>query len=353
MFATLAPWEERERSQQEIVDELREPLARAPRHPAPSRSNLPAARHGFGGTPVSLVAPGPGRRRSSRATPTRSSHRAQEIPGFVNVADRPAASTSRSSRSTIDRDRASDLGVSVRDIATTLQILLGGARPLDLQARGRDLRRDRAARARRARAARATSSALYVRGDERPARPARARSCASRETVAPRGVPHFDRLRAATVTASLAEGAPLGEALERIARASPTRCCADGPGYRVTLLRRVGELLRVGQRARLRLPARACVDHLPRAGGAVRELRAPAHDPGRGRALVHRRARRALARPARTLNLFSQIGLVMLVGLVTKNSILIVEFANQLRERGHGPRRGDVRGVAARASARS
>jgi multidrug efflux pump len=38
-----------------------------------------------------------------------------------------------------------------------------------------------------------------------------------------------------------------------------------------------------------------------------------------------------------TLNLFSQIGLVMLVGLVTKNSILIVEFANQLRERGAEP----------------
>ncbi len=37
-----------------------------------------------------------------------------------------------------------------------------------------------------------------------------------------------------------------------------------------------------------------------------------------------------------TLNLFSQIGMVMLVGLVAKNSILIVEFANQLRERGLG-----------------
>jgi multidrug efflux pump len=36
-----------------------------------------------------------------------------------------------------------------------------------------------------------------------------------------------------------------------------------------------------------------------------------------------------------TLNLFSQIGLVMLVGLITKNSILIVEFANQLQARGH------------------
>jgi multidrug efflux pump len=35
-----------------------------------------------------------------------------------------------------------------------------------------------------------------------------------------------------------------------------------------------------------------------------------------------------------SLNIFSQIGLVMLVGLVTKNAILIVEFANQLRNRG-------------------
>ena len=39
-----------------------------------------------------------------------------------------------------------------------------------------------------------------------------------------------------------------------------------------------------------------------------------------------------------TLNLFSQIGLVMLVGLVTKNSILIVEFANQLRDQGENAR---------------
>jgi multidrug efflux pump len=42
----------------------------------------------------------------------------------------------------------------------------------------------------------------------------------------------------------------------------------------------------------------------------------------------------ALILSGHTLNLFSQIGLAMLVGLVTKNSILIVEFANQLRERG-------------------
>src|SRR5690606_13951766 len=38
--------------------------------------------------------------------------------------------------------------------------------------------------------------------------------------------------------------------------------------------------------------------------------------------------------PAMNVNLFSQIGLVLLIGLVTKNGILLVEFANQLRERG-------------------
>jgi multidrug efflux pump len=42
----------------------------------------------------------------------------------------------------------------------------------------------------------------------------------------------------------------------------------------------------------------------------------------------------ALEVTGRTLNIFSKIGIVMLVGLVTKNSILIVEFANQLRGRG-------------------
>jgi len=39
-----------------------------------------------------------------------------------------------------------------------------------------------------------------------------------------------------------------------------------------------------------------------------------------------------------TLNIYSQIGLVTLVGLVSKNGILIVEFANKLRRQGHAKR---------------
>ena len=158
-----------------------------------------------------------------------------------------------------------------------------------------------------------------------------------RESVAPRGLPHFDRLRAATVTGNLAQGAPLGERARRRCARSPTRCCRDGQGYRVDLLGRVGALLRVGQRARLRLPARG------RRSSTWCWRRSSRASSTRSRSWSRSRSR-SPARSSRcwlagsTLNLFSQIGLVMLVGLVTKNSILIVEFANQLRERGMGSR---------------
>jgi HAE1 family hydrophobic/amphiphilic exporter-1 len=50
---------------------------------------------------------------------------------------------------------------------------------------------------------------------------------------------------------------------------------------------------------------------------------------------------RAAASPAPRLNAYSQIGLVLLVGVMAKNGILIVEFANQLRDRGMARTRGD------------
>ena len=49
-----------------------------------------------------------------------------------------------------------------------------------------------------------------------------------------------------------------------------------------------------------------------------------------------------------TMNIFSQIGIIMLIGLVTKNGILIVEFANQIRERGNSKMDAIIEGATAR-----
>src|SRR5690606_2602002 len=56
----------------------------------------------------------------------------------------------------------------------------------------------------------------------------------------------------------------------------------------------------------------------------------------------------ALELTGSTLNVFSQIGLIMLIGLVTKNGILIVEFANQRKEQGLGVHEAAVAGAASR-----
>ena len=163
------------------------------------------------------------------------------------------------------RERSRRLGARHRDDAADPA---RRRRPLHLQARRRDLRRDRPARARRARPTRASST-----GSTSAGRPqlVRSRGQQVRETVAPGA--------SRTSTASAPRRSPPAsprarrsvrpEAIARSRRASspPARAFGDRR-------RRVGGLLRVGQRAPLRLPAGGR-DRVPRAGGAVRELRPP------------------------------------------------------------------------------
>ena len=112
-----------------------------------------------------------------------------------------------------------------------------------------------------------------------------------RETVAPRELNHFNKLRSATITANLAPGYSLGEALTFLE--DEAREAAAGT-IRSTSTARAASSRSAVQRPLRHLPAGAGL-HLPGAGGAVRELHRPVHHHADGAAVDDRRAARAQA----------------------------------------------------------
>jgi multidrug efflux pump subunit AcrB len=150
----------------------------------------------------------------------------------------------------------------------------------------------------------------------------------TRETIAPREIPHYDRQRSVMISADLATRTQ-GEGLA-IAERISDEVLPDGVGIRF-----VGEAEKFLASSNQLLFAYALaiiVVYLVLAA----QFESFVHPVTIlvAVALSFTGALVALLATQTTLNLFSKIGLVMLVGLVTKNSILIVEFANQLRERG-------------------
>jgi multidrug efflux pump len=326
LFTTLTPQEERTRSQMAVVDALRMQLfgnpgiEAFPINPSPLRQS-------FASAPVSLVVQGPNVERLAEYADA-IAVRAAAIPGLVNLRsdlllNKPQIEVS------IDRNRASDLGVSVREIATALQVLFGGRDLTTFKLRGETY--DVIAQLdRRERSKPSDLYSVYVRGSEGRLIPL-ASVVEVRETVAPRGLPHFDRLRAATVTGYLMQGAPLGAALSAL-REVANEVVPEGRGYRVAFSGESEDFFESGNALLFAYILAVVIIYLVLAAQFESFLHPLTILVAV--ALSFTGALVALVATGGTLNLYSEIGLVMLVGLVTKNSILIVEFANQLRERG-------------------
>src|SRR5207249_5232546 len=316
VFAMLRPWEKRGRSQQAIVEELRGKLWTVPGMFA-FAFNPPAFGQNSFGQPVSMVVQGPDARDLA--------HYAQEIvlrSGSIPAIVQPQIDLQVNKPQlevAIDRDRASDLGVSVRELATTLQILFGGLDlstfklfgetykvMVELPAERRGEQRD--------------LSRVYVHGRDGRLTPL-ASVVSVKESVAPRGLPHFDRLRAATISASLTPGTPLGGALESL-RALAEDVLPDGQGYRVTFSGESEEFYESGNALLFAYGLAIVIVYLVLAAQFESFLHPIVVLVAV--ALSFTGALVTLWLTGETVNLFSQIGLVLLVGLVTKNSILIV-----------------------------
>ncbi|MDM7916559.1 MAG: efflux RND transporter permease subunit, partial [Candidatus Eisenbacteria bacterium] len=321
-FLRLTPREERERSQQEVVGALFPQLFSIPGVLA-FVFNPPALGQG-GSSPVQYVLQADTYEQLGQAVGTMMGE-ASQLGYLVNL-DTDLRLNKPQLEVTIDRGRAAQLGVSVADIGAALETLLGGRVVSDYKRGAKQY--DVIAQVQSS--GRATPDIIpeiFVRGTGGLVQLANVVSV--KESVAPKELNHYNRVRSATLTASLAPGADLGTALDALDRIAEQKLPKD---VRRSLTGQSREFREASGRLYFLFAMAVLFIFLVLAAQFESFLHpftillsVPLAVVG---ALI------SLKVLGQSMNIFSQIGLVMLIGLTTKNSILIVEFANQLRARG-------------------
>ncbi|MDO9290872.1 MAG: efflux RND transporter permease subunit, partial [Hydrogenophaga sp.] len=325
VFLRAKPWEERERSTQEIAREI------APRIGAlPGISGFPitppSLGQGFRERPINYVIVTSDSYQNLSQTVRRFQDQMAKHPGFVQV-DTDLRLNKPEIRMDVDRERAADMGVSVDVIARTVETLLGGRVVTRYKQGGEQydvvVQTDSAQRS-----APDDIDKLFVRGRGDAMIPL-ASLVQLREVVVPRELNHFGQRRSASITANLAPELALGEALQIMngiaAEVLPPGYTTDLNGQSREFRSSSGSLAIVFALSLLFIYLVLAAQFESFVDPLIIMLSVPLSMLG---ALL------ALKLSGGTLNVFSQIGLITLVGLITKHGILIVEFANQLREKG-------------------
>jgi len=342
--AELADWSERERTQTELVEELNEPLQDIPgsRTGARGRGTLSFG-GGGGGLEVALTGPEYDRIYESADALATAIDTQSDILSNAEISYQP---TQPQLSVRIDRQRASDLGVDLDDLSQTLRAMVGGEELVDLNVGDQSVPIFLTAQA-----VAVTNPSdlrnLYVRGSG-------AGSDGATQTLVPlsavttiveEGIAaELDRTaqrRAIEVEADIAAGTPLRDAVDEIERLAQEALAPDID----MLLQGDAESLEDSSDALLLTYAFALVivflvlvaqfESLTSALVVILTV------PFALAAAVF-----ALFLAGVSLNIYSQIGLVMLIGLMAKNGVLIVEFADQLRNQGR-----DVREAVEEAAA--
>ena len=209
LFTRLKDWSERDRTAQEIIQDIQPKLSQIPGVMA--FANNPPAFGGFG-QPVQFVVRHPDFDLLAQAMDTLVK-RARQIPGVINVdsdmrINKPELTVS------FDRNRAEDLNVPVRDVATALQALLGGQR-VSTFTRDNELYDVIVQLSPEARATPSEMAGIQLRG--RNGQLVQLDAIARvNEGAGPRQLSHYDRVRSSTLSASVAPGYTLGEVIDSL-----------------------------------------------------------------------------------------------------------------------------------------
>jgi multidrug efflux pump len=329
-IVVLGPWGTRP-PQDDVIKDVNERLRKfaAIRATAIARSSF--GRGGGGGnTPVQFVLGG-----SSFAELVqwrdKMLEKAEDFPGLANV-DSDYKETKPQLNVKIDETRAAELGVSVSTIGRTLETMLGQRRLGTFVERGEEYNiYIQGTEANRKQPSDLTN--ILVRSERSGALIPLSNLVQMREGATALSLNRFNRLRAITISGNLAPGTTLGQALdflERTAREElPSSAQIDYKGQSLEYRESSSTLAFTFGLALLVVFLVLAAQFESFIHPFVIILTVPLAAAG---GLL------GLFLTGATLNIYSQIGMVMLVGLAAKNGILIVEFANQLRDEGRSVR---------------
>lgn len=325
LFIRTVDWSERDRKQQQLTSELM-PQMRNIAGVMAFPTNPPSLGQRSGSKPIQMVIMSSASYPEIDGWAQQIIDRLAEYPGLASL-ESDLKLNKPQLRVDLDRDKASDLGLDARLLGRTMETMLGGRQVTRFKREGKQydviLQVDDVDRQNPD-----DITNIYVRGNHNEMIQMSNLIKVS-ESVAPRELSHFNKLRAVTISGNLADGYALGDVLDHMEVVAQEVLPAGGlidyngvsrefkkssASLYVTFLLALGFIYLV-----LAAQFESFKDPF------IIMLTVPLSMAG---ALL------ALYLTDGTLNVYSQIGLVTLIGLITKHGILIVEFSNQKQEQG-------------------
>jgi multidrug efflux pump len=323
----LKDWDDRERKQQEIVAEVAAKLRRIPGASINATNPASFGERG-GGRPVEFVLQTSGTYEQLQEYVMKLTAEVENSPVLTNL-DSDLKLNKPEVTIRMNRPKVADLGLDIAVIGRTLETLLGGRQVTRFEVEGEqyDVYLQLAAEDR---ASPEALARIYLRapsGDMVQL----SNVVTIVETVGPKELRRFNQLRSVTISANLNPGYALGDGIAALEQAAATAI----PGTVQTDL--------AGQSREFRAAGQSLVVVFLLALAFIYLVLAAQFESFRDPIIIMLTvplsmtgALMALYFTGSTINVYSQIGLITLVGLITKHGILIVEFANQRQEAGLG-----------------
>jgi multidrug efflux pump len=324
-FFRTTDWADRDRSTMDMVRELQPKMASVPGllafpNAPPSLGQSPRER------PVNLVVMSNAPYQEMQGVVQEIIAEASKNSGLTNI-DSDLRLNKPQVNVQVNRDKAADAGVQIETVGRILETMLGGRNVTRFKKDGEQydvvvqIEKD-------SRSSPDDINNIFVRGKTNQMIPL-ASLLKVEESVAPRELNHFGQRRAVVISANLANGYTQGEALDFM---EATAQKLIKPGYATEFSGSSREYKASSGSLALTFVLALAFIYLVLAAQFesfvdpfIIMLTVPLSMAG---------ALAALKWGGGTLNVYSQIGLITLVGLITKHGILIVEFTNQLREQG-------------------